>query len=217
MSNRNLKYQNGLLKRDAVRAVRAWMREAGALEPLPAAEVVARHAGKAHYIVDTNLLFTILEYWADELRHGLRELLLAQPALRLYLLDVVASECRGAREQRQRLYDQVVFNGRNAELAIVHPLRNHPAPPAAGTAVGRQGCPYRRRRSGARHDRRHRQRFGLPVHRRPLPGAATARARGRGLTRQGRRATATRIGRALRSPRDPAGLIRRANRAGSLG
>jgi predicted nucleic acid-binding protein len=124
MSNQNLKYQNGLVKRAAVRALRAGFATDGALRRRSEEEVRARLGGKAHFIVDTNLVFALIEYWADELRHGLRELCAAQPTLRLYLLDTVASECRGTLEKRAR-YDDIVYDGRNAERAFLYPLRAH--------------------------------------------------------------------------------------------
>ena len=124
MSNQNRKYQNGLTKRAAVRALRANFAAAGVLRRRSEGEVEKRLGGKAHFIVDTNLVFALIEYWADELRHGLRDLCAAQPTLRLYLLDTVASECRGAQEKRAR-YDDIVFNGHNPERALLYPLSSH--------------------------------------------------------------------------------------------
>jgi predicted nucleic acid-binding protein len=121
MSNNNLRYQNGLIKRDAVREVRARMRRDGSLLPQSEKTVLARLGYRPHYIIDTNVFFTIIEYWGADLRKGLIELCQMQGALRLYLLDTVASECRGSRE-KQRLYDEVVFNGQNPEVGVIYPL-----------------------------------------------------------------------------------------------
>lgn len=123
MSNSNRKYQNGLRKRTAVRALRARAQANGSLLPQPSAAVRARLGYAPHFILDTNVMFAVLEYWADELRRGLQELALAQPSLHLYLLDTVASECRGSRE-KQRLYDAIVFNGHNPGTGIIYPLRS---------------------------------------------------------------------------------------------
>jgi hypothetical protein len=124
MANRNLKYRNGLKKRDAVRALRATFPVSGVLASKSEAEVEERLGGPPRLIVDTNLVFALIEYWADELRHGLRDLCAAQPTLRIYLLDTVVSECRGSQEKKAR-YDDIVFNGHNAERAILYPLSAH--------------------------------------------------------------------------------------------
>ena len=115
MANRNLKYRNGLLKRDLVRATWTQLVTAGALQP---------HAPRqaTSFALDTNLMFVVTEYWGEELRSALRALARAQPSLRLYVLDVVASEMRGTRE-RQELYDAIVWNGHNADVAVIYPLR----------------------------------------------------------------------------------------------
>lgn len=126
MANRNLKYRNGLLKRAAVRALRAEFAGAGVLSFKSERQVAERLGGKAHLIIDTNLMFALIEYWADELRQTLRQLCDAQPTLRLYLLDTVASECRGSQEKRS-LYDEVVFSGHNRDRAFVYPLSTHTA------------------------------------------------------------------------------------------
>jgi predicted nucleic acid-binding protein len=126
MANHNQKYQNGLTKRAAVRTLRAQFAASGVLVAKSESWVAGRLGGKARLVIDTNLMFALIEYWADELRVALRELCDAQPTLRLYLLDTVASECRGSQEKRE-LYDEVVFNGRNKDRAFVYPLSTHTA------------------------------------------------------------------------------------------
>ena len=123
MSNTNLRYRNGLAKRDAVRAVRARMRTDGSLVRASEGAAVRRLGYRPHFVLDTNIVFTVIEYWGDELRRGLIELCHAQPSLRLYLLDTVASECRGSTE-KQALYDAIVYNGHNAEVGVIRPLRS---------------------------------------------------------------------------------------------
>ncbi len=123
MSNTNLRYRNGLSKRAAVREVRARMKTDGSLVPQRESDVVRRLGCRPAFVVDTNLIFTIIEYWGDETRKGLIELCHAQPALRLYLLDTVASECRGSLD-KQSLYDSIVYNGHNGEVGVVRPLRS---------------------------------------------------------------------------------------------
>lgn len=125
MSNTNLKYQNGLTKRAAVRALRADFARKGVLVPKSERHVAARLGGNAHFIIDTNVMFALIEYWADELRRALRDLCAAQPSLRFYLLDTVASECRGSLAKR-KLYDEIVFSGSNRDKAVVYPLTAHP-------------------------------------------------------------------------------------------
>lgn len=121
MTNTNRKYLNGLRKRKAVRAVASELERRGAFEPQPERLVCKRLAWRPHFIIDTNVMFGLIEYWADDLRAHLRRLVDAQPSLRLFLLDVVATECRGSLEKRSR-YEEVVFNGRNERRAFVHPL-----------------------------------------------------------------------------------------------
>lgn len=123
MSNTNLRYRNGLVKRDAVRAIRATMLADGSLVRQRPDDVARRLGHKAHYMVDTNLMFTLIEYWGDETRKGVIELAAAQPALRLYLLDTVATECRGTLA-KQRLFDAIVWNGRNPGVGVVRPLNS---------------------------------------------------------------------------------------------
>jgi hypothetical protein len=134
MSNTNLRYQNGLAKRAAVRAVRARLRTDGSLVPQREADLVRRLGYRPSFIVDTNLIFTVIEYWGDQTRKGLIELCGAQPALRLYLLDTVASECRGTLD-KQALYDSIIFNGHNAAMGVIHPLRSDTA--RVGAAMSR--------------------------------------------------------------------------------
>jgi len=126
MSNNNLRYQNGLAKRAAVRAVRARLRSDGSLTPVREADAIKRLGYRPAFIIDTNLMFTLIEYWGDETRKGLIELCHAQSALRLYLLDTVASECRGTLE-KQVLYDSIVYNGHNGGVGVIHPLRSDTA------------------------------------------------------------------------------------------
>ena len=121
MTNRNLKYQNGLAKRSAVRDVRAQARTSGAFVRKSDQEAIAAIGFAPRFILDTNVFFSVIEYWADDLRSGLRDIARAQPSLRLYLLDTVASECRGSLDKRA-LFDSIVFNGHNADVAVVHPL-----------------------------------------------------------------------------------------------
>jgi hypothetical protein len=123
MSNTNLRYRNGLAKREAVRAVRARMRTDGSLARASENSVVRTLGYRPHFVIDTNIVFTVIEYWGDELRKGLIELCHAQPTLRLYLLDTVASECRGSTE-KQALYDAIVYNGHNPEAGVIRPLRS---------------------------------------------------------------------------------------------
>jgi hypothetical protein len=134
MSNTNLRYRNGLTKREAVRAVRARMRTDGTLARASEDAVVRRLGYRPHFVLDTNVVFTVIEYWGDELRRGLIELCHAQPFLRLYLLDTVASECRGSTE-KQSLYDAIIYNGRNAEVGVIRPLRSDNA--RVGAAMSR--------------------------------------------------------------------------------
>ena len=123
MGNRNLRYQNGIIKRDAVRAVRARMRSDGSLETQSAVEVARRLGRPPRYVIDTNTMFAVLEYWGAETRRGIIELAHAQPALRLYLLDTVASEIRGSgTAYRQRLADAIVYNGSNPDAGVIRPL-----------------------------------------------------------------------------------------------
>lgn len=121
MANTNLRYQNGLKKRSAVRAVRARMRSDGSLVPQRPADVEKRLGYKPHYMLDTNLAFVVIEYWGDETRKGLIELAKAQDALRLFLLDIVDTECRGTLE-KQALYDSIVWNGHNPDVGVIRPL-----------------------------------------------------------------------------------------------
>jgi hypothetical protein len=134
MSNTNLRYRNGLAKRDAVREVRARMRTDGSLVRASEAQVLRTLGFRPRFILDTNIVFTVVEYWGDELRRGLIELCHAQPTLRIYLLDTVASECRGS-DRKQSLYDDIVYNGRNSEVGVIRPLRSDTA--KVGAAMSR--------------------------------------------------------------------------------
>ena len=146
MTNRNLKYRNGMEKRAAVRAVRARARSSGALTAKPEAAVAAALGFAPRFILDTNVFFAVIEYWADDLRAGLRDLVRAQPSLRLYLLDTVASECRGSQEKRA-LYDSIVYSGRNAAAAAVHPLATRTRGVAQTASALAAARPQHRRRT----------------------------------------------------------------------
>ena len=124
MSNSNLKYRNGLAKRAAVRAAAAELRSAGAFQTRSLEYATARFGGRPGFILDTNLMFVVIEYWGDALRAELRELLHAQPTLRLHLLDVVSSECRGQAEARRRIWEEIVYDGRNGDRALLYALRS---------------------------------------------------------------------------------------------
>lgn len=123
MGNRNHRYQNGIAKRDAVRAMRAALRGAGCLDPQREAEVTTRLGHAPRFLIDTNLMFAILGYWEAETRRAIVELANAQPALRLFILDVVASEIRGSgTTYRRRLQDAIVYNGSNPDVGVIRPL-----------------------------------------------------------------------------------------------
>jgi predicted nucleic acid-binding protein len=124
MTNRNHKYQNGIAKREAIKVIRADLLQSGAFVPQSNDAVVARIGFHPRFIIDTNVMYGVIEYWMAPLRRAIRDLADAQPSLRLYLLDVVASECRGMKEKR-RLYDEIVWNGSNPDTGVIRPLDSH--------------------------------------------------------------------------------------------
>lgn len=121
MANSNKKYQNGLIKRAAVRSAWAQLRSDGVLTLRDDSFVHERLGYAPHFAIDTNIMFVVIEYWAADLRKALRALSAAQPSLRLYLLDVVASECRGSLEKRA-LFDDIVFNPSRSAHGVIYPL-----------------------------------------------------------------------------------------------
>jgi len=121
MANTNKKYQNGLIKRAAVRTAWAQLRSNGVLTVRDDTFVHERLGYAPHFAIDTNIMFAVIEYWAADLRKALRALSAAQPSLRLYLLDVVASECRGSLEKRA-LFDDIVFNPTRPTHGVIYPL-----------------------------------------------------------------------------------------------
>ncbi|HSP30448.1 MAG TPA: hypothetical protein VLO13_00280 [Halomonas sp.] len=121
MTNSNKKYRNGLIKRDAVRKVWADLVARGVLTPRTEQFAQQRLGYAPHFAIDTNIMFAVIEYWAADLRKALRALASAQPSLRLYLLDVVASECRGSLEKRA-LFDDIVFTPSRPEWGAIYPL-----------------------------------------------------------------------------------------------
>lgn len=132
MSNRNLRYQNGMAKRAAVRQTWSKLRDDGVLLSRSASRGSAQEPANTRFTLDSMVIFLLTGYWGTELRQNVITLCRAQPGLRLFILDTVVSEVRGGgTAYHRRLADEIIFNGHNPEVGVVRPLRSDTA------AIGR--------------------------------------------------------------------------------